>query len=194
MLRMFYIFICFVASTNSSIAQPHEDLGVFTNTKISGDWLFSEIREMDGALLGCFMSTSPAKGDYSFENADLNILSLRQSGQKIRKMSILDVADPTYDPMFINGDWVKTGGWAIVRIGNPGDGGSQIVDAALFYEKLHSSGRFELSVELKDDAWELDFLAQKKVAQVELGDRRIVYSLRGSSDAISAWKVCDDRL
>lgn len=183
-------FITFAVSSlmlaaSSVWGQATTNPGVFANTKLSGAWMFTEIIEFDGTLSGCFMSTSPIEGAYSFENADLNFLSLVQNGQKTKKVAILDVADPmnadgAFDPM----------GW-FLEIGKPGKNFSYM--EVLGFKKRHPSNRFEFEGEIDERL--LDELAKGQVANTGMGDRpTLVYSLKGSGKAVALWRECDAKL
>ena len=164
-------------------AQSAASLGVFENTKHFGKWMFSEVRELDGALSGCFMSTRPVQGAYSFEDADLNILSLRQDGQIIKKVALLDVADPEQA-----GSPLAPFAW-LLKVGSSGERLPYFVP--LMFKKRHANGRLMFEGEVSEEF--LDELAKGQVANAGFG-RTIVYSLRGSGKAVNLWRKCDSQL
>jgi hypothetical protein len=172
-----------ILAASLSFAQSVDDIGVFANPERSGDWLFTEIRELDGTLSGCFMSTAPIDGAFSFENADLNILSLIQGGQKTQKFSLLDVAEP----MSSNGP-LNPIGW-FLKIGKPGE---SPYFAVLNFKARHPTNRFRFEGEVSDRL--LDELAKGQVANTGLDRPTLVYSLKGSSKAIDLWRKCDAKI
>jgi len=173
-----------ILAASMSFAQSTDDMGVFANTKRNGDWLFTEIRELDGTLSGCFMSTAPIDGAFSFENPDLNILSLTQDGQKTRKISLLDVAEP----MSANGP-LDPIGW-FLKIGKSGEKFPFVY--VLNFKARHPTNRFEFEGEVSDRL--LDELAKGQVANTGLGRPTLIYSLKGSGKAIDLWRKCDAKI
>ena len=184
MKKLIILITSGILTASLSFAQSTDDIGVFANTKRNGDWLFTEVRELDGTLSGCFMSTTPIDGAFSFENADLNILSLTQSGQKTRKVSLLDVAEPMsakgpLDPF----PW-------LLKVGKSGD--THPFFTVLISKTRNTANRFEFEGEVSDRL--LEELAKGQLAVTGTGRPTLIYSLRGSGKAIDLWRKCDAKI
>lgn len=178
------IIVAAALSASFVHAQTASTTGVFENVRHSGDWMFAEVRELDGRLSGCFMSTPATDGAFSFEHADLNVLSLRQGGETIRKIAIVDIADETAT------EFLSALGW-FLQFGSPGGKPAYLV--ALAATERNDRNRFGFERKTVDSKL-LDAIANQRVASFSMGHRTLVYSLKGSGKAVALWRECDGKL
>jgi hypothetical protein len=159
--------------------------GVLTSYKVYGDWFFAEIRELDGTLSGCFASTTPEQGDFSFETADLNLLSFKEEGEVKRMVGINDFAVPGTPEMGM----VKLLSDAKME-GQEMTGHVKI----FFLSRPDTTGRYTISADISESGLENLKQGTSAGAMVSLERGPIYYSLRGSSAAIWRWEDCSDTL
>jgi len=181
------IFMSFPAHALLAQSLPlsfSETPGVITARETHGDWFFAEIRELDGTLSGCFASTPPSRGSFSFETADLNLLSFKEDGEIQINVGINDFAAPGVSGFVGMGklltDAEKSGDEmaAYVRI--------------FPVTKPDRNGRYTMMERISEKGLSSLKRGTLAGAMVSLQREPIYYSLRGSSAAISRWEDCND--
>lgn len=160
--------------------------GVLTSYETHGDWFFAEIRELDGTLSGCFASTPPEQGSFSFETADLNLLSFEDEGEIQRNVGINDFAAPGVS---------EFGGMGKLLTDAEKRGPEMAAHVRIFtVARPDENGRYTMMEDISETGLASLKQGTQAGAMVSLERGPIYYSLRGSSAAISRWEDCSDAL
>jgi hypothetical protein len=179
------LLFCPLVIADRSQAQDISTTGILKNSEFFKNWAFSEIRELDGKISGCWTGTSPVSGKRPLEVADFSIIAIKNGSEIIEKVGVIEV----FSPLAETDDWNFPSTFLFV-----GDSGTQGENVALL-KAVEKTGASKVRLESQLSERVLSGLAKEQYAAVKSLERPVlVYSLSGSSRAIARWRECRSEL